>query len=113
MIDTNKPKLHLVLNAKWFEMIYKGIKTVDYREIKQYYGSLFACGQIKIGGIFYEADQVNLHFHLGYAKNRPTMLFACEGLSIGIGKPEWGAVPNVPYYRLGLGKILEVTNYKL
>ena len=113
MIDTNKPTLHLVLKAKWFEMIYKGIKTVEYREIKEYYGKLFACGQIKIGGIYYEADQVDICFHLGYAKNRPTMLFACEGLSIGIGKPEWGASPNVPYYRLDSGKMLFVSNYRM
>ena len=113
MIHTNKPTLHLVLTAKWFEMIYKGIKTVEYREIKQYYGKLFACGQIKIGGVYYEADKINICFHLGYAKNRPTMLVACEGLSIGYGNPNWGAEYNTPYYRLDLGKVLFVSNYKM
>ena len=108
MIDTFKPVLHLVLKTKWFKMILSGDKTVEYREIKEYYGKLFACGQIKIGGIFYEADQVVICFHLGYRKNRSSMLVACEGLSIGVGKPEWGAEPNVPYYRLDLGKILVV-----
>ena len=108
MINTFKPVLHLVLKKKWFGMILSGEKTVEYREIKTYYGKLFACGQIKIGGIFYEADQVVICFHLGYGKNRSSMLVACEGLSIGVGKPEWGAEPNVPYYRLDLGKILVV-----
>lgn len=113
MINTFKPVLHLVVKTKWFDMIYRGVKTVEYREIKEYYGKLFACGQIKIGGIYYEADQINICFCLGYAKNRPTMLVACEGLSIGIGNPNWGAKAGVPYYRLDLGKILAVTNYKM
>lgn len=113
MINTFKPVLHLVSNTKCFKMILSGEKTVEYREIKEYYGKLFACGQIKIGGIYYEADQVVICFHLGFRKNNPAMLVACEGLSIGVGSPEWGAEPNVPYYRLCLGKILSVTNYKM
>ena len=113
MINTNKPVLHLVTSAKWFEMIRKDIKLVEYREIKQYYGRLFACGQIKINGIYYEADQVNICFHLGCGKLRPTMLLECEGLSIGVGNPAWGAVDGVPYYRLDLGKILAIENYNL
>lgn len=113
MISTFKPVLHLVLKTKCFKMILSGEKLVDYREIKTYYGKLFACGQIKIGGIYYEADQVVICFHLGYRKNNPIMLVACEGLSIGVGNPNWGAVPNVPYYRLDLGKILAVKNCKM
>lgn len=113
MINTNKPTLHLILKKKWFDMILSGEKLVEYREIKEYYGKLFACGQIKIDGIYYEADQVNICFHLGYAKLRPTMLLECEGLSIGVGNPAWGAVDDVPYYRLDLGKILFVSNYRM
>ena len=108
MINTFKPILHLVSNTKCFKMILSGEKLADYREIKTYYGKLFACGQIKIGGIYYEADQVVICFHLGYRKSNPTMLVECQGLSIGVGNPNWGAEPNVPYYRLDLGKILVV-----
>ena len=111
MINTTKPTLHLVTSAKWFEMIRKGIKTVDYREIKQYYGRLFSCGQIRINGMYYQDYQVNICLHLGYGRYCSAMLIECEGLSIGFGKPEWGAEPNVPYYRLCLGKILEIVNY--
>ena len=113
MINTNKPTLHLVTNAKWFRMIQKGIKTVDYREIKHHYGRLFSCGQIRINGMYYQDYEVNICFHLSTSKYHATMLLECEGLSIGIGKPEWGAVLNVPYYRLCLGKILAVRKYKL
>ena len=113
MINTGRPTLHLVLKTKWFRMIYGGVKKVEYREIKQYYGRLFACGQIKINGEYYDACQVDICFHLGYAKNRPSMLFACNGLSIGVGNPEWGAEPNVPYYRIGIGELMDVENYKL
>ena len=113
MINTNKPVLHLGTNAWCFEMVRKGIKTVDYREITQYYAKLFSRGQIRLNGTAYQDYQVNICLHLGYGKLRPTMLLECEGLSVGVGKPEWGAVPNVPYYRLCLGKILAIENYKL
>lgn len=113
MINTGRPTLRLDVNLKQFAMILSGVKTVEYREIKQYYGRLFACGQIKINGEYYDACQVDICFHLGYAKKRPAMLFACNGLSIGIGNPEWGAEPNVPYYRIGIGELLDVENFKL
>ena len=113
MINTNKPVLHLVTSAKWFEMIYKGIKTVDYREITQYYAKLFSCGQIRLNGTAYQDYKVNICLHLGTAKHHPTILLECEGLSIGVGNPAWGAVDGVPYYRLDLGKILAIENYNL
>ena len=113
MINTTKPVLHLVTSAKWFELIQKGIKTVDYREIKPYYAILFSCGQIRLNGIYYQDYEVNICLHLGVAKHHATILLECEGLSVGIGKPEWGAEPNVPYYRLCLGKMLAIENYKL
>ena len=113
MINTTKPVVHLITNAKWFEMIRKGIKTVDYREIKQYYARLFACGQIRLNGTAYEDYKVNICLHLGVRKHHATMLLECEGLSVGVGRPEWGAVPNVPYYRICLGKIIAIQNYNL
>ena len=110
MINTGRPTLHLVLKAKWFKMIFSGEKKVEYREIKQHYGRLFACGQIKINGKYYDACQVDICFHLGYATHRPSMLFACNGLSIGTGIPEWGAEANVPYYCIGIGELIDVEN---
>ena len=94
-------------------MILKGEKTVEYREITQHYNDLFAWGKIKIEGVYYEADEVNICFHLRKGKNRHTMLVECEGLSIGVGNPNWGAVPNVPYFRLDLGKMLFVSDYRM
>ena len=111
MINTNKPVLHLVTNAWHFEMIRIGIITVVYREINQFNAELFARGQIKLNGTAYEDYKVNICLHLGVSKHHATMLLECEGLSVGVGKPEWGAEPNVPYYRLGLGKILAIENY--
>ena len=113
MINTNKPTLHLILKKKWFDMIFSGEKLVEYREIKEYYGKLFACGLIKINGIYYGANDVNICFHLGKGKNRPTMLVECEGLSIGYGNSNWGAKYDTPYYRLDLGKVLFVSDYRM
>ena len=113
MINTTKPTLHLVTSAKWFKLIQKGIKTVDYREITEYYAKLFSSGQIRLNGTAYEDYKVNICFHSRGSKYHATMLLECEGLSIGVGKPEWGAEPNVPYYRLCLGKILAIGNYEM
>lgn len=110
MINTGRPTLHLVLKTKWFRMIECGQKREEYREIKDYYNQIFGTGKIKIKGKLYEPCQVDICFHLGYAKNRPSMLFACSGLSIGTGREEWGAVPNVEYYRIGTGVLLDVEN---
>lgn len=112
MINTNKPTFYLVLTKPQFEMILKGEQHAVYREINTCYAKFFGGGQINVLGKCYEADQVDLCFFLGYGKNHPSMLVACEGLSIGIGNPNWGAEPNVPYYRLDLGKILAIKNYE-
>ena len=113
MINTTKPTLHLVTSAKWFGMLYEGIKTVEYREITEFYANLFSCGQIRLNGTAYEDYKVNICLHLGVDKYHVAMLFECEGLSIGVGKPEWGAEPNVPYYRLCLGKMLAIEIYEM
>lgn len=68
--------LHLPLKAKWYEMIESGVKTEDYREIKPYW--------TKRIGIM---DAVK--FSYGYTKR--TMMFECRSITIGRGKPEWGA----------------------
>lgn len=81
--------LHLSLKAKWYNMIESGEKTEEYREIKEYWKK-------RLVGKNYDAVQ----FSYGYTKR--TMLFRLDSVSIGIGKPEWGA-PETEVFILKLG----------
>lgn len=100
----DKKTLHLVLKHKWYEMIDSGVKTEEYREIKPYYEKrLCECsyhdeyGRIK--DCYKKYDYVC--FHKGYTAN--TMTFEVESISVGKGKPEWGA-PQEDVFIIKLGK---------
>ena len=110
--------LSLVLKKQWFDMIAKGIKKEEYRDIKTYYVSRFICdydfveeetGNIVTYGRFKDYDLVR--FYLGYAKNRPSMDVEFKEIVQGKGKAEWGANPNKEYFVIRLGKVLQVNNY--
>lgn len=45
-------------------------------------------------------------FHLGYAKDRPSMTFALDKITINKGKPEWGAEEGKLYFVIHLGQRL-------
>ena len=80
--------LHLVLKRRWYEMIERGEKTEEYREIKPYWTK-------RIG--LYDA----VKFSYGYTKR--TMMFECKTISVGKGRKEWGA-PDSDVYIIKLGK---------
>lgn len=117
--------LDLVLKKQWYDMIESGEKTEEYREIKPYWVS-------RLGGCFRWCSQTlnnyglyqnrcntcsnlkNLNkiasngydaviFHLGYAKNRPSMTFAIKEICIRPGRPEWGAEKGKAYFVIRLG----------
>ena len=109
-----KETLQLVLKKKWYDMIASGEKKEEYREIKQYWGKrltdlpdglyLFSyrLGYTKVP--FKEFD--NVTFYLGYAKDRTCMSFTIESITIGKGRPEWGADPDKEYFIIKLGNRL-------
>lgn len=110
--------LCLPLKEKWYEMIESGVKTEEYREIKPYWVKRLLkvidihhnhyedvnneCAQFymenvdllkrdfKLGG-FQQKGFTHVKFSCGYTKR--TMTFEIESISIGRGKPEWGAPP--------------------
>lgn len=113
-------------------MIERGEKTEDYREIKRYYICLLArwkegyhspksngqisrsaatralyCGDAnKIGAavsFFRIKDFDCVRFSYGYT--RRTMTFEIESITIGEGRPEWGA-PYDDVFIIKLGKRL-------
>jgi hypothetical protein len=125
--------LQLSLKAKWFEMTKAGIKTEDYREIKEYwfkrlvfqYKKVFqyctghnweSCQcreeyiklivQKKLSMIGFNPYNVNV-MTLGYPKSTDTnriLKLEHKGIEIRTGNPEWGAEPNKLYFVIKHGK---------
>lgn len=87
--------LFLPLKAKWYELIEKGIKEEEYREIKEYWYK-------RLTGKNYKY----VCFSYGYTKR--TMTFECKEIVCWrIGNPEWGAEPGKEYFVIKLGRRIE------
>ena len=86
--------LHLVLRRKYFERIYNGTKTTEYRDFSKYW-------QKRIEG----KDYTHIKFQLGYTKNPPTMLVEIHDRNVVEYKDDLA-------YAFDLGKIIEVNNYE-
>ena len=120
--------LKLVLKRRWYEMIESGEKKEEYRYTTDYYRKkfcpVFKCWKWDVVTGDPLTDAINpcgvcqdhpanikhydtVTFYLGYRKARPSMTFVCEGISIGPGKPEWGAMPALDYYVIKLGERLK------
>lgn len=98
--------LVLPIKKKWFEMIEKGQKKEEYREIKPYYDKRIGHYAIGTGKI------TTLVLRNGYSYNSPAIKCKCS-ISIGTGIEGWGAELNINYYVIKILKILEVRNYEV
>lgn len=90
-------KIILPLKNKWFDMITKGDKREEYRELKPYWIKRLLQTKLPI---------TEIEFTLGYPKrNDYTRRRTYKVLDIhgGLGKPEWGA----PKYRVIIIKFTE------
>lgn len=117
--------LDLSLKYEWFEMIERGEKHEEYRDLRPYYANRLLyhrnLGQKEYwDGIFekmyshpnykmqnllrdYGIRQYDaVRFHKGQG-GKITMLFEFKGLDIGRGNPEWGA-PDEDVFIIKLGK---------
>lgn len=94
--------LTLTIEKKWFDMILSGEKTEEYRELKRYYDSRFRNAAM-LKNQEYQAS-VSEKFRNGYAPDAPCFLADCK-LTVGEGKPEWGAVPGTEYYILKMKNV--------
>lgn len=93
--------LKLTLKKKWFDLIKSGIKTEEYREIKQYWQT-----RLQTNGYHrFEFKKFNrVQFTNGYNKNSPQITVECLNILIGKGLPEWGAVEGQEYFIIKLGR---------
>lgn len=85
-----KKILYLPLKKEWYEMIERGVKTEEYREIKPYWNKRLI-----------NRKYTHVKFSYGYTKR--TMTFELERITIGKGNPEWGA-PTKDVFIIKLGK---------
>lgn len=102
--------LRLTLNKKWFDLILLGVKTEEYREIKDYWSRRLTIetGSEPTAFEFKKFDQIE--FKNGYRPDSPTFTIECKGIKIGRGNPDWGAEPAKLYYVLELGKLIFKTD---
>lgn len=100
--------LVLPIKKKWFDMIAKGEKKEEYREIKPYYNNRFYKIKHIEGKIIIETPQI-IVLRNGYRYDSPSIKCRIE-LTEGYGKEEWGAEPNKKYHILKILEILEIRN---
>lgn len=122
--------LYLPLQQKWYDMIEKGIKTEDYREIKPHWISRFIDMDFyywkfptreSVSDLYHQSEDKATgknFFRDDYCKSfdtvtfslcftSKTMTFKIEDFTIGTGKSEWGAVPGKEYFIIKLGRRLQ------
>ena len=96
--------LTLPIKKKWFDMILSGEKKEEYRDIKPYYTNRFQ--KLWQGSLIGGDALRKVRFRNGYSNNSPTAT-AYVTVSIGTGKPEWGAEPGKNCYILHIVRIEE------
>lgn len=102
--------LDLSLTYHWYDMIATGEKKEEYREMKEFYiKRLYNLYGTVSESHFKHYDAVRFHRGQG---GKTKMLVECNGIHIGRGKPEWGAVPGETYFVIELGKIIEENGSK-
>ncbi len=120
--------LNLPLKKEWYEMIERGEKLEEYRKVSAYWIQRIMEWYYQVSGLEYtsvsitkkEAEELAENvlclpkgllvrhfdavcFSYGYTKRR--MMFECKGITIGRGRPEWGA-PDYETFIIKLGKRL-------
>lgn len=104
--------LVLPIKKKWFDMIKKGEKKEEYREIKPYYDSRIGyalchapfkwCTQKYIDDCM-KNRTIEVLFRNGYSYEDPTIYCVCK-VRVDYGKKEWGAEEGTQYYVLEILK---------
>lgn len=87
--------LDLPLKAQWYLMQESGEKTEEYREIKPYWSTRFLGVDSPIVVEHYGQEGCNVfgftHVRFRYGYTQRTFTHKIDSITIGYGKPEWGA----------------------
>lgn len=95
--------LYLPLKKEWYKMIESGEKREEYRETSNYWKSRLMQYSLRYGVrdyVFKPLDDVR--FSYGYTKK--TITFKIDTITIGRGKPEWGAPTDRDVFIIKLGE---------
>lgn len=99
--------LHLTLKKEWYDMIERGIKTEEYREVKPYWTKRFLKWEKPTfshrNGHVSCNDKGYTHVLLHYGYTSRGMVFELKDIRIGKGRKEWGA-PDANVYIISLGQ---------
>lgn len=112
--------LILPIKRKWLEMIRSGKKKEEYRAISPYYTSRlktylpFLWSQNDTAEkAFRKMGEEGICFHdlvlrAGYSLLSPAIMISGK-ITVGSGRPEWGAVPGEEYYVLHIEEVEDLT----
>lgn len=99
--------LHYTLKKQWFIMTKAKIKREEYREIKGYWisrltntpkDSIWNYNWVIDNPECIRTDFTEAFIRNGYSKDATTHTEQIESITIGTGKPEWGAEPGKLYF---------------
>lgn len=97
--------LTLPIKKKWFDMIVNGEKLEEYRNVTPRYSAMFRNASNGDGCFWCVLRN-------GYSLKSPSIKVFVS-VSIGSGKPEWGAVENTDYFVLKILKKESCRSYVL
>lgn len=100
--------LILPIKKQWFDMIARGEKTEEYREIKPYYRTRFQNIDLLDSNGFASGRWSIIGLRNGYSRNSPTLIVTVI-LDIGEGVTQWGAKEGEIYYILKIAKYHVIT----
>ena len=86
------------IKRRWFDMVRSGEKKEEYRDKTPYYDA-------RLGDCL--EREIDVLLRNGYARASPTIK-ATVLVTIGEGRPEWGASPGVPCYVLKIRAVEDV-----
>jgi hypothetical protein len=95
--DSEIKILHLNLRKKWFDMVFEGIKTDEYRGLTSYWTRRL----FDLDGKPKKFDFVC--FRNGYSPFADEMIFEFNGIETGFPNPEWTDKPDECCFKIKLG----------
>ena len=112
--------LELISTYKWWDAVVFGEKDEEYRRFNRYYAARILRHPKLFGRTSYRARLLALkqiHTDIRYVRIRRgyssvTATFECEGISVGFGNPQWGAIVGELVFKIKLKKPQIETTWK-
>ena len=93
--------LILPIESEWLDMIVAGEKKEEYREIKPYWTA-------RLRNYFKSGKPRTVRLRAGYDAVKSRSADVLCTMSVGTGRPEWGAIPGKKFYVLHIEEVIKV-----